>query len=991
MAVDTLLTGFNCLTGSSDPDPGDSRTVYRVNGVVPGGWPYATTTNTALAIEVYQNGDVWFDGAIIAGHPADGSVENHGDFTYSLYDGTAEGNTSTVTIELQVYASPQSGLSSDSVVMDWNPDVGLTTSVSNVTGWTEQANSVAATLTGVPTVGTPPGGTATNSVVIGAGTGFNFTDLTHLPISSAVRTMQAVLKFTTGNAFYGGFGYGNVTNNTAFSIIAMPDGELAVDYGNNRTLTGITPTDTPVIVQATYNGTNVEIWIGGIKVFTEAHSLITGTTQGNIGKSFGGTTTTCEIYRLRVLSKVLSDAVIASDLAELNALYIGNTTVANHAAVTASAITSGGFTFSGTATNAIGFVPWAVTTSVTPPSKADILAGTGALEFGVLTQDGVAAFTFDVTTAASSTGYYIHTFEYDLVGGESAIVTSALVTTSSATSSPTSITPTSIAVTDAFSVGGTLATAVADQPGCTFTEIADTAGLFAVSSGGVITTTGALSTSGSPYSYTIQADNGNTPFQQAISISVSAATASNYTPDATATTMAGVLAIVDAWIADPAGTVPGGKAVGDTRVVQLTQPIAGNSSVSNRNASNIAGGIVIRGTGPYTQDATFPYRPTAFSHINGSMSFTNNNNIQLAMMSWNYGIFTGNTNSGWYKVSSARIWNTTPSSPSGTPFYTTVKNNPGCYIEECYFSGHEAAHISFQGGNTNFTLKNNYWGHSSGDFVKWNGGSPITLDQNQVITGNWNGRQLMTATSAHTDAYQGQLDADVQNLTFTKNFGIEGASLTRPSVQQLFKSQNGNVTGTVASQNAFYSSAGQGLAFYGSSLCEYNTIIYCEAGAHGDLQGNTVYTGNVLGMNAPFIGGWATSRYNVVVKKSTGDSDTSGTGGLVLGVLGNMFNSPIVVNTSDYPNYIEGFPQHLAWVDQIKPKVGASMHWGFGGQKVGAYDLMEDIFVRGEHPMNRGWPTAAPASREYAPIGTTAYTAVGSTYTGNYDANCNNV
>lgn len=981
MTLYDTTNGVNILTGSSDPDVNDPRFLIEANGVTPGAWPYATTTDIGIAVLVHQNGVVQLDATANDNHPQDGSRKNMGTITARASDGTDPSDTETYTIYLTAYATPPapSGLSSANVVEDWNPDVGLSVSGSDVTGWTEQANSVVATVQGVPTRGTPPGGTANYSVVIQPGSHLTATDLSNLPVSNSPRCLQVAGKFVNALGNWGGVGQGALADNGAYSIIQMPDGEMAFDYGNARVLSGIYPAGLPFITHVNYDSTNAYFWVGKVLVATTALALITGSTQINLGRSFGGNTTEMEIYRKRTIEGAMAYATIINDVDELNALYIGDLTLADHSAGTASAINAGGFTYDGDAINTCGYIVYSVKDGAAP-NEADLIAGTGSVDFGVIPLTGSTAYQIVVDTALGATDYKVYTQEYNLVGSKSNIIASATITTSAATSSPTAITPTTISVTTAHPIGAVLAQFAADQPGCSFTELSDPSNIGAVTLGGLMTSTATLPLGSHTYGMTV--DNGNTPLTTNVTINVSLPVASDYTPDVVVSTRAAALAQVDAWIAAPTSPPPG-KTVNDKWVVALDQPTSGAWAISGKNASAIPGGIVIRGVGPYTDNPTFPYRPVSGSDISGDINFSNCNNIQIALISCRKLQPNANVNCGDYKVSQANDWSATPSQPSGLTGITP-QNNTGYTTESGYHAGFQAYLLNSLGNNPNMQILRSYWAFSSSDLIKFNGSG--TIDNNWTVRGNWWGRQAMAGAIAHTDAFQSQNNAVSQNLLFEKNFHMEGLSLHRPSTQEFFRSQpGGSVAGTIQRQNAFFNSAASGLNF-GGDLIEYNTLAYCEAGAHGSIQGNVPATGNVMGMLPPTIGGAVTKRYNVAARTKTTSPDTSGTGGIIL-TIGAVNDTLIPANMSEYPTYFEGFAGHTTYIDAIKPVVGSPLHWAYGGQKVGAYELMEDFFVNYDHLINDGWPTAGPASREYAPIGTAAHTAIGSTWTGTYDAN----
>jgi len=75
--------------------------------------------------------------------------------------------------------------------------------------------------------------------------------------------------------------------------------------------------------------------------------------------------------------------------------------------------------------NKTGSVKWMLTTSATPPTKAQILAGTGAVgsNFGSTSVTVRITATIPLTSLSASTSYYLYTYAIDLTADESAIQT----------------------------------------------------------------------------------------------------------------------------------------------------------------------------------------------------------------------------------------------------------------------------------------------------------------------------------------------------------------------------------------------------------------------------------------------------------------------------------------------------------------------------------------------------------------------------------------
>lgn len=70
-----------------------------------------------------------------------------------------------------------------------------------------------------------------------------------------------------------------------------------------------------------------------------------------------------------------------------------------------------------------------VSTSATPPSDADLKAGTGAVWAGSVSVSSIGAKTLNATGLTASTGYYAHLLHTDAAANDSNTVTSAQFTT----------------------------------------------------------------------------------------------------------------------------------------------------------------------------------------------------------------------------------------------------------------------------------------------------------------------------------------------------------------------------------------------------------------------------------------------------------------------------------------------------------------------------------------------------------------------------------
>ena len=99
MASYNEKTSKTLLTGATDAD-NDIMTVRRINGTLITSWPF-TVDLTAGEVVIAENGLVSYDDeGTNSFHPTGGQTLPNGSFTFTLWDGIAESEVYTATIEL---------------------------------------------------------------------------------------------------------------------------------------------------------------------------------------------------------------------------------------------------------------------------------------------------------------------------------------------------------------------------------------------------------------------------------------------------------------------------------------------------------------------------------------------------------------------------------------------------------------------------------------------------------------------------------------------------------------------------------------------------------------------------------------------------------------------------------------------------------------------------------------------------------------------------
>lgn len=1005
MATYLPISGKNLLTGATDVD-GDPIEVYGINGSQVMSWPHDFTVGGWLPCRAYQNGTLEYDAdAVAANHPADGVTVTVGTFTKAVADDRGGiSSYQTDTIELTGEATPGgSGLVTEGLAARWAADTGVSLSGSDVTAWADTVSSRSATAAGAPAIGVAPGGTAGDTMVISTNDGLTFADLTGLPIGSSARTVQMIWKPVAGQTFYGGFGYGANTLYGALTISRNDAGELAIDYGGNaRFFTGLHPTDQWCIVTVTFDGTTVKVYVGDHLVGSETVALNTGTVRGNICRSFSNFTTTAEIGEILVYSAELSAAQITQNIDYLNGRFLGDLTLADQTAPTASSVTSASFSLNGNAVGSFGYTAYAIVTSATPLSEAALLAGTGAIQHGVIPHDGSQAYSVPITGASAATGYYAQVIEYDLVGGKSNVVVSSVITTSggdvtapvlSSAGATVTGTTTATALVDTDEGNGTLKFGLSLQsataPSATQLE-AGTDGDDAALIGGLRTQavtgtgtqsaniTGMTDATGYRLSY-VQRDaaNNRSNIVHATFATASAATG-DLAPDETASTVAGVQAILASW--DGGANTPAGKTSTERRVVQLTAPV-GSMTLSGYDFSAITGGVVVRGIGPYADNPTYPYYPTCGSHVAGAITISGCTNLSVYGITCEKLVFNNSSQDCFgERVSVHSRWSGTRSRPSVTGPAVQFDNAQSCGFIKGHAGGFQTVTADIAPGSDDFAVEENYLEQFSDDIIKCRIGTS-TVNRG-VVRRNFIGRDNLSPQGAHSDYNQNQ-NGNTPDYLFWGNCFMRGTEINtvdNANMQFLWQSNTNTHDRCIASQNIYAGSTGNGLnhRLGANTYAGYNTLLYGEDGAHGSIQ-------SLGGLGPRITGSWTTVEYNFVCRQSSGSADSSGTGGVVFTV-GVSNSNAVVASVSGYSAYFEGFPGEETFIDTLKPKVGTAAHWDFSGQKIGAWERSREIWLEGRHPGNYGWPAAGRFHAEYDPSNT-----LGSSWTGTYDDDGNNV
>lgn len=994
--------GLNILSNSSDPD-GDLISVRKLGEsvgalAVPGAYPATYNLTIGTITVINAQGDAYVTLA-----SSDGTNKALGTLYFTTIDehGLESSSHGTVTIN-QIVDPSAPGYIDTGLVERWAADAGTTVVGSDVTDWLGQVGGLNLDAAGTATLGTPPGGTASATLVIGeTGGGFTGSTLTGLPFGAQSRTVQMIWK-PGSVAWFGGFGWGADAPNQSF-VVSLDDGEeYGLDYKDGRLGVALQPINQWIASTATYDGTTAKVWVGDKLVASEAVALNTGTDLINLCRSFSGIQTEGTIGEILVYGRVLSDAEIVANNAYLNGRFIGSTTVSNPSAPTGAVLAETSFTANVTVNSTYAVVAWSARASSTPATESEILAGTGAISYGLAICNGTGTVALPVTGGTASTNYYVNVIAYGLTGGKSSVITSAAIQTTAAPGANPILSSASLTATGDTSASGSVTTdtgtgtlkygvmlSTATTPNMTQLE-AGTDGDGVSLIGGLrtkaVTASGAQSvsitalTASTSYKIAYGQRDGSNNASNIVTgtATTNAAPATGLTADVVAANTTEAAATLASWVGG--ANTPSGKTSTELRILECDFDVGGAWTINGYDFSAITEGVMVRGTGPYTWGTTYPYNPRCGTHIAGKLTVSNCDNIQI------YGLtcqkFEGNgcTNLVVDRVSAQSRWSTSPTVP-GTQAAFEFYSCPGGILRRSHTSGFRGYSLAVRAGSDDFQCDAIYLEHWSDDLVKVFPGSGGTIARLSFTRLTF-GRENLSGSGAHSDFMQIQ-GGNTPDMVLWGSGGIEGGGGPNgKKFQGFYWLSNSNVSDRVDVQQNWGAGRGQNwIALAGGvdANAQFNTAFYSEWGAHGSIQPS--------GGGAPSISNnYATKGANVICRYSTGNADTGGTdpyAGEII-TIGSVNNGGIAANTSQLPALIDGFPGEQTYIESIKPKVGGGMHWNDTNPK-GSYIRMQEIFVDGVHPENDGWPCAKRFHDEYNPN-----SVLPSTWTGTIDADGNN-
>lgn len=582
-----------------------------------------------------------------------------------------------------------------------------------------------------------------------------------------------------------------------------------------------------------------------------------------------------------------------------------------------------------------------------------------------------------------STAYYLHWYYTDTRDVKTPTSTTnrsvGTVSTVTLVVAPTTISPTSITISEGQSVSTTFASFTADQPGCTFSEITDTSNKFTVGSTGQLSLSASVAAINSPYSLTVRATNAGGTFDQAVTINATAVVGStSLAPDSTSTTSAGVRAIVLAWIADWNGTTPAGKTNSDTRVVQLTAPVA-SLDLTGLNAP--AQGVIVRSVGPYGLGTVFPWKATTGCDISGTLTLGSSSNITA--YGFACGMIAGGASTNC-KFERCAIQGARGADDSVVPTVNgPIVSGLNLTVKDCLFTGFATRGLWFWDSGApadtqhNFLISGCIFDKLAADAINISG--PQTKN-GHVIERNWFS-DFRLGIGAHADVLQ-IAAGNNPGLRFWGNVVMQ--KLGNPSTSTInggyFISDSGITLNAVCQQNIFNMSGQNAAVVAGAGgTCTDNTFMYRNFGPIGSFQ--------VSGFNPAASSAWTLRDRNFYTSSFNGFYPGMGGPNGVEVIIGNVFNG-VTPDFSGVLPYFTGIRTDSDDIQNLKPVSGARTHWNYAGGlgSVGAVVRSEEIWNQKIVPTSVGWPVAPYFYIHFDPTN-----SIGTDFTTVYDADGNNV
>lgn len=827
---------------------------------------------------------------------------------------------------------PASGL-----VARWEADAGLTTSGNRVTAWADQVGGLTVTPNDPaegPDVTTLPSNT--QGLQFNDTDGMKGTTLTGLPTGSSSGTLVCVIKPNSDASFFSGFGYGDNVSDQSRVIGCDDSLNASFDFFNDR-ITGPNIADTWAVLIGTYDGTTAELFVNGTSVASKTKALSTGTESINIAISFSGVSFETAFGAGFVYDRVLDAGERSQITSYLTEKYITDTTTPTLSSVSITSTTAVTASHQVHVSEA-GTAWWALTTTATPLSVADLKAGTGAAAFGNDTVFGPGDKLATATGLTASTTYYAQWYAEDLVGLNSGVVVSSGV----ATAAPDTTAPVLSGPTDtANGSTGAAGSVSTDEGNGTLYWVASTSstapskaqvkagqdhtGASAAKSGSkAVTATGVQNITASGLnaatSYTIhfmQEDVSSNQSDVASGDGFTTDSSGEPTADATVSNLSELTSQLSTW-ASEGPTSP--------KIVDCNTGSYGSLTVSHTFSNKVT-----------IRSANHPSTGAEFSKLD----FSDASNIEARYLEvYGTGVtvqMDGSTDCG---LIYCEVHGPTGGAASG---HYGIQQQGGalrCYVKHCYIH-HKYMGVLSQGCD-DFVIEGNVIDRITND------DSHTTSSDGFTFRNNWF-KRFTEAPSGHLDASQmaGGVGSTCSNYLFEGNVKMK-ADASEKVFQGLFSSKINNVNGTYRN-NIILTDSPHGVKSSNPSAggtsgitAVNNTCLFVT-----NSTNTSVYTCIVsIGQGGVLVD-------DNMVATSNGTSGGAGPNGVSIEV-----GSSNPGNYSGYATYFDNTLNRSADFGDMMPKTGSRAHWDHA-DPTGAHERFREIFVDGDHPGNQPGPVAA--------------------------------
>lgn len=472
--------------------------------------------------------------------------------------------------------------------------------------------------------------------------------------------------------------------------------------------------------------------------------------------------------------------------------------------------------------------------------------------------------------------------------------------------------------------------------------------------------------------------------------------ATTFTPDVVVSSVASLISTLTSWQNNPNGTVPAGKAALDDRVLGYDTSL-GSMTLSNLN---LPMKVYIRPVGTYGTTSISGFNePSCSVFISGIVTVTNcsniifwRNDIRAASSAAIFGVMVWNncSNSGVIK-SVIRGW---PHQLVQGTYGTTARGmriNSGnnlIFQENVSLFIYDTHHY-FDGTINGLTYHGNMGRHSGGNCWTFDGSSFTVNDPD--FRYNYMDRIYHPYKSLHGDWGQYNNAGASNRATFAYNVGYHGhwTGEYNPDTQ----------TGLLTNAPQFLFCSQGSSTSTGPNLFEHNLIANPQQRGVDRIPGSAILTTQFNTMLDPVMPTSPISQTSPAPWPRIVSTDVSQRNYITAPASNPSYNVNQGTNgirkavTAPHTEILDehmSIPTDLTDLYDIRPRVGTRTHPDYtpASDRVGCFDLWAKLYAKDPKVLlsMAGWPCATIFIEDFDPLN-----RFGSNYTGNYDANGDNV